>query len=476
MNKEIITFLIANYNNSQYLDECIQSIENQNSDRWLILICDDASTDDPECIYQKHRKNTKIKIIENEKNLGYIATLIRLIDSATTDKIAILDPDDAITETCVKDVMEYYDLNKSAGFVYTNFWYCDKNLTKKKLGYCKEIPKNSTVLENDWVSHLKTMSKKVYYLTEKYDTNILYAEDKDLILKMEEKTNLFFIDKPLYLTRVLEESQSHGENRDIGIKNYELAKSNATNRRKKLPFNNILRRNQIKYSLRKFGRELDYSLNPIWRYKRNKKAKKFKIEKEQKKLSNNIENALDNLKSAQLIFKNMGIKSWITDGTLLGKYREGNFIGHDTDIDIGCFISDYSKDILPNFIKNGWELVNVFGTEMCGLEITIKRNSIKLDIFFFYSELNSVYHAAWLNIFDEKGIITKRNMIKYNYDKFELVESDFLGIKINMPKDTLKYITTKYGENWQTPQENWDWAFDPKNAERTYTFIGVEND
>lgn len=43
-----------------------------------------------------------------------------------------------------------------------------------------------------------------------------------------------------------------------------------------------------------------------------------------------------------------GIKFWIDYGTLLGYYRDHDFIGHDNDLDTGAFIEDADrvKDVL----------------------------------------------------------------------------------------------------------------------------------
>ena len=57
-----------------------------------------------------------------------------------------------------------------------------------------------------------------------------------------------------------------------------------------------------------------------------------------------------------------GIKFWIDYGTLLGYYRDHDFIGHDNDLDSGAFIEDTDrvKDVLEN---RGFRLVRYYRTE-----------------------------------------------------------------------------------------------------------------
>lgn len=239
-DRESITLLMANYNNGQYLEQCLESILDQTSPWWKLIIADDQSTDNSEDIYQKYLHYPQIIILFNQQNLGYIKTLKKLIREADTDIVGIVDPDDKLEKNCVKKVLEYYHQIPDTGFLYTNFWYCDENLTVEKKGYCRAIPKDKTALQYDWVSHFKTFRKSVYEKTSGLDESIIYAEDKDLVLKMEEVTDLHFLDLELYYYRVKPDSQSHGKKRKISKRNYKKAKRRARFRRIKNKIKGIL--------------------------------------------------------------------------------------------------------------------------------------------------------------------------------------------------------------------------------------------
>lgn len=231
MNNNHITLLLANYNNGEYLEECMNSILNQTSNRWNVLIVDDKSTDNSSEIYKKYENNDNIEIIFNEQNLGYIGSLKKLIDASPSDIVGILDPDDKLELDCIEKVMDYYDKHIDAGFVYTNFWFCDENMNKTNKGFCKKIPEGKTNLDMNKVSHLKTFKKSVYYKTEGYDELIKYAEDKDLVFKMEEVTKLHFINECLYLYRKLPQSQSNGAKSRQSYRSFKLAERLARKRR-----------------------------------------------------------------------------------------------------------------------------------------------------------------------------------------------------------------------------------------------------
>jgi len=169
---------------------------------------------------------------------------------------------------------------------------------------------------------------------------------------------------------------------------------------------------------------------------------------------------------AKEILNKIKVRHWITDGTLLGYFREGNIIEHDIDADLGCRIEDYTDEIIPAFLRNGWSLVSVYGEKKCGLELTFSKTKARVDIFFFYKEEDKLWHGAWTN--DGRG---NYNLIKYIYDDFDLKCINFLGTEFMAPADTLKYVMAKYGSSWDKPQKKWDWAFDPEKCIRTDVFM-----
>ena len=170
-----------------------------------------------------------------------------------------------------------------------------------------------------------------------------------------------------------------------------------------------------------------------------------------------------NLLDAGAVLGSAGIPFWLTDGTLLGYFREGDLIEHDLDADLGLLIEDYSDNIIPAFKSAGFDLKYVLGEKKQGLELSFIREGVKVDLFFFYREGGRLWHGAWKGL--DKG--RKRNHIKYYYEPFELREVEFLGGRFNIPADTEKYVETKYGPGWREPVMDWDWAMGPANAVAT---------
>jgi hypothetical protein len=176
--------------------------------------------------------------------------------------------------------------------------------------------------------------------------------------------------------------------------------------------------------------------------------------------------ALNNLIELTSILKNNNVVHWITDGTLLGFYRENNFISHDTDTDIGVLFKSFDVNVVTDCLNSGYKVHHILGYPKDSLEITFVKDGVRTDLFFFYEDGDKFHHSA----FNKFSNLTY-NRIDYYYDKFEVKEDIYLNNSFFIPEDPLKFILTKYGPNWETPIKRWDYANSPLNSVQTNTII-----
>lgn len=95
MLQPLVSVVMCTYNGSQFLDEQIKSILNQEYRNLELIIVDDASTDDTWQKLEKWQQQDKrIRIYRNEINVGYNKNFIYAIKLAKGDLIAISDQDD----------------------------------------------------------------------------------------------------------------------------------------------------------------------------------------------------------------------------------------------------------------------------------------------------------------------------------------------------------------------------------------------
>lgn len=113
-----ISVIMGTYNGEKTIDQAIESICAQTFQDWEFIICDDCSTDGT---WQKllawQKKDSRIRVIRNDKNLKIAATSNRCIALAKGEYIAKMDDDDYSYPERFEKQAEFLDTNEEFGFV-----------------------------------------------------------------------------------------------------------------------------------------------------------------------------------------------------------------------------------------------------------------------------------------------------------------------------------------------------------------------
>ena len=90
-----ISVVMSTYNRAKTMGGAIESVLNQTERDFEFIIIDDGSTDNTYDILQEYaKKDSRIKVLKNDKNRGLIYSLNRGLDTAKGDLIARMDDDD----------------------------------------------------------------------------------------------------------------------------------------------------------------------------------------------------------------------------------------------------------------------------------------------------------------------------------------------------------------------------------------------
>lgn len=158
------------------------------------------------------------------------------------------------------------------------------------------------------------------------------------------------------------------------------------------------------------------------------------------------------------VLESESIDFFVDFGTLLGFIREGGFLGHDLDIDIGVIVED---DNTRNRVRNA--LVNG-GCKLSSTSIynsTIIRESytysgIKFDVCFYETDGKESICYLFYVPNDADLMLNERYVAKMHYTLIDGVEKRrFTDITINIPKDPERLLEEKYGADWRIPNRNW---------------------
>lgn len=183
------------------------------------------------------------------------------------------------------------------------------------------------------------------------------------------------------------------------------------------------------------------------------------------------------LEEAEVLFNNLAITLnkadilfWLDYGTLLGFYRDNDFIKHDNDLDLGARIEDATK-IRKVLSENGFKLVSQYSSNDGGMEECYKYLHTCVDIFYYREDKHrqTLYCTTY---------ITRRHLFPSMRKKFtcwvkrvdfpmmNFKSVKFKGVDVHIPEDTQSYLKCVYGENFMIPDPN----YDSKNVATNITY------
>lgn len=178
-----VSVIMSVYNEEDRVHRAIDSIFNQIYKDWELIIVDDASTDNTlKKIKNFIKKDNRVKIINNKKNIGLAASLNRAILLSKGEFIARMDADDISFNNRLKLQVNYLDKNKKVvvlggGALYKK----DSKFFKKVL-----MPENHNdilkwLLRSSPFIHSSVMMRKSFLqLTKGYDVSFTRGQDYDL--------------------------------------------------------------------------------------------------------------------------------------------------------------------------------------------------------------------------------------------------------------------------------------------------------
>ncbi|MDY0233667.1 MAG: glycosyltransferase [Sulfurimonas sp.] len=137
--KPKISVCIATYNGELYLKEQLDSIYRQTLKPFEVIISDDNSSDATLRIAENFSDKLPLKIIQNQKNLGFVKNFESVIQAATGEFIALCDQDDVWVED--KLAILYESIGASS-LVYANSLLVDAQGKSLKKTLAQKLKNN----------------------------------------------------------------------------------------------------------------------------------------------------------------------------------------------------------------------------------------------------------------------------------------------------------------------------------------------
>ena len=203
-----ITVLMSVYNGGRYLKEAIDSILNQSFMDFEFLIINDCSTDTSKEIILSYN-DPRIRLIDNEKNIGLTKSLNRGLQLAKGEYVARQDADDVSLpkrlEKEMKTAVEYpQTILISTGFdnfisSFNKNVLIEPSRARDKI----EFIEFKDLIKGNSIFHGTVLFKKKDILDiNGYDEKFKHAQDYDLWLRISKRGKIIKLKEVLYFRRL----------------------------------------------------------------------------------------------------------------------------------------------------------------------------------------------------------------------------------------------------------------------------------
>lgn len=169
------------------------------------------------------------------------------------------------------------------------------------------------------------------------------------------------------------------------------------------------------------------------------------------------------LEKLKLIFNDLDVEYFVDFGTLLGFVRDGGFMSHDLDLDIGVSTDQEGQyRVLAALQASGFKLWRQYQYEGKTLEESyhyrdvITGRRLKFDI--NYYEHTKKHSKTWLFFSTPQHQLRprQRNIVEMKYSRIPSISSiNIKGYDIPIPSNAQQLLAEKYGPNWETPDLGW---------------------
>lgn len=121
-----LTIGVPVYNGARFLGEALETILGQSFEDFEVIVSDNASTDGtPEVAGRFARKDSRVRVLRNETNVGLSANFNRLVPLARGSYFKWATADDALCPTYLERCIEVLEADASVVLAYTRARFVD---------------------------------------------------------------------------------------------------------------------------------------------------------------------------------------------------------------------------------------------------------------------------------------------------------------------------------------------------------------
>lgn len=210
-NHPKVSIILPTYNRANLVGKSVESVLNQTYNDFELIIVDDGSTDNTKEVL-KSFEDSRIQYIIHNRNKGAASAMNTGIKASKGHFLSIQNSDDIwLPEKIEKELKSFENSDSGVGVVYSGLYQVKKNKkiylpasgVKKKEGFVHD-----ELLNGNFVNGLSLIKKICFEKAGLYDENLPGLEDWELYIRISKYYTFKFVDKPLIVTKLSQDSLS----------------------------------------------------------------------------------------------------------------------------------------------------------------------------------------------------------------------------------------------------------------------------
>lgn len=203
----LISVIIPCYNGEKFISESIESVIAQSYKNWELIVVDDGSTDKSKVLVRLCSGDRRVKLVENECNIGIPKTKNRGLSIARGDYVAFLDQDDVWMPEKIDVQLSVFGEGNEVGVVCTGMIFTDEDMKERNLfnGFDdtdqKELLK-ALYLNPTNSSSLMMVKRDALSRVGTFDEDIIGWDDYELLMRIATQFRVRYVRKLLVKKRL----------------------------------------------------------------------------------------------------------------------------------------------------------------------------------------------------------------------------------------------------------------------------------
>ena len=212
-----LSIIIPAYNAEQYIENCIKSVLNQNTNYlYEVIIINDGSSDNTQEILEKYRFNTSIKII-HQCNMGQSVSRNHAIDISSGRYIMFVDADDILMPNAIQKLLHSaikHDCDIVEGSFVRFYDGINEEMIRESKGnnHIESNIMHSKLILTSYGYSWAKIYKRELWTTLRFPVGCIFEDVITKFILRRKAKKIAFIEDVVYGYRQNNQSSSHGSN------------------------------------------------------------------------------------------------------------------------------------------------------------------------------------------------------------------------------------------------------------------------